>query len=66
VPIFGNSEHLFREVVDLLIQLAFEGIRADQSLLFNGFEKFVGFLLGQQQLGGAVVLNLGHRCTLIG
>jgi hypothetical protein len=50
----GNPKHLLREIVDVLVELGFQNVGADQALLLNGVEEFVGILLGLEQRGGAI------------
>jgi hypothetical protein len=64
VPVGGNSKHLFREVVDVLIQPAFEQVGADQALGFDRLEEFVRFLLRPQQCAHAIVFDFLHVASL--
>jgi hypothetical protein len=49
VPVRGNSKHLLREIVDFLIQLAFQHICANESPGLNRLEEFIRLLLSLLQ-----------------
>src|SRR5271163_1263011 len=48
-PISGNSKHLVGEIVDFLVQLAFQDIGANKTASFDSMEEFVRFSLSLQQ-----------------
>lgn len=59
VPVGGDAEEFFSEVVDGLVELAFGDAGADESACFYLVEEFDGVVLCAQEFGGALLFGDG-------
>src|SRR5277367_1787424 len=60
VPVSGNSKHLLGEIVDVLVQLAFQDVGANETASFHRMEEVVRFGLSLQQGRRAVRYRFVH------